>query len=285
MKTTAVYGVTGLLLAATMLCSCNDYTKDPTDVALFIKPYASDTLKLKAGENALYEIEFHTVHNYISRLQVVSFDAVQNTRTVKDTAFSAAQEKFELIYTAPYLNKDTTLVKLTFKGWDDAGSSEQTNRYLFVIGQQILLQEQTGIVLWSPESGRPNAFAFASPSQPFCYTPHTSADEEENADDETADIYMVTNSDFTLVSVKSSTNAKFVRNNSFDYATATANSIQAVYESSRREDGVNNLKVNDIILVGHGSTAEGVMAVTNIVRDGSDEERSIRLSFKGVVAQ
>ena len=253
-------------------------------MAIFIKPNASDTIKVKSGENVLYELEFHTSHNYVSRLLVTSFDAVQNMRIVKDTTFSTAQEKYQLVYTAPFLNKDTTTVKLTFKGWDDAGGTVETNRMLKVIGQQILLQEQAGIVLWNPETGHPNAFAFATPSQPFCYLPPTNQDENENTDDATADFFILTNDDFTQVSAKSSTKAKFVRNNSFDYATASANSIQAVYESSQRVDVINNVKVNDIILVGHGSTAEGVIAITNIVRNGSDEERSIRLSFKGIAS-
>lgn len=64
-----------------------------------------------------------------------------------------------------------------------------------------------------------------------------------------------------------------VRINSFDYAAASALSIQNVFESSRLENQITNLKINDIILVGHDKRAQGVLHITNIIRTGTDEER------------
>lgn len=277
MKLTSAIG--RLLLMALVCASCDDYTKDATDVALFITPYASDTLEVNAGESVRYEIEMHTVHNLVNRLQITSFDAIRNNQEIADVKFDVAQDKYEFVYTAPFFNTGSTAVTLTFRGWDDAGSMGEAKRHLKVIGQEVLVQEKTGIVLWNPSTSRPNALSFTDPTQPFYYMPSS---DEDTSTSPSADLYMKTNQDFTQISFQSNTSAKFVRNNSFDYATATAYSIQTVYESSRREDAINSLKVNDIILVGHDAKAEGVFTVTNIVRDGTDEEQSVRLSYKGI---
>ena len=251
--------------------SCNDDAKDSTDVAIFITPKASETVSLNSGEKVRYSIELHTTHNYISRLQVASFDVQYGSQMLDDVHFSAAQDVYLYEYTAPVFKKDTAQVRLTFTGWDDAGSMGEATRRVKVISQQILSDELTGIVLTENR----NAIAFAAPTQPFNYP--------ESPDSAYADLYITADEAFAAITVRSNTVAKFVRNNSFDYAAATAGSIQAVYESSRREDDVNDLRINDIVIVGHGTTAEGVLSVTNIVRDGTTGERSVRLSFKKVI--
>jgi len=259
-----------------------ELAKNVTDVAIFIKPVASDTLRVNAGDNLQYEIEMHSAHQFVNRLLITSFDAIQNQCTVKDTVFRNAQEKFLFYYHVPQFNASVTSVKLHFPAWDDAGCTAETDRYLIVRARQILLQEQSGIVLWSPTTGQPNAFSFANPSQPFSYLPPESEESVSSGNDKEADLYMLTVDDFSHVILQSATKAMFVRNNNFDYATATASAVQAVYASSRRESLIDNLRINDIVLVGHDETAQGVLTVTNIVREGTEAERSIRLSFKGV---
>lgn len=81
---------------------------------------------------------------------------------------------------------------------------------------------------------------------------------------------------------KSNTAAKFVRSNSFDYAMTSAPNLQAVYQSSTRCDVITNLQTNDIILVGHGDRAEGVIRISNIVRTETSSERCVVISYKGV---
>ncbi|MDE6354587.1 MAG: hypothetical protein K2L56_06005 [Prevotella sp.] len=83
-------------------------------------------------------------------------------------------------------------------------------------------------------------------------------------------LYIEVDAVFENVKVKSGSSARFVRNNSFDYAAASATSVQAVFVGSRHDDVVDNLRVNDIILVGHGDRAEGVMRVMNIIRTGDE---------------
>ncbi len=269
-----------LPIAALIVAACDEHTKDPTDVALFIKPVASDTLRVNSNDVVQYEIEMHTTHEYVKHLQVKSFDRVNASRTVLDTMFTSAQDKYTFYYRTPVFNDSLTSVTLTFTGWDNDGNKGETQRHLIVRGRQVLLQEQTGIVLWDPTSGSPNALAFSNASQPFYYLPTTGDDTTLPAP--TADMYLTTDDAFTTIGASSATNAKFVRSNSFNYATASANSIQAVYESFRRDNAVADLRVNDIIIVGHDAQAEGVLQVTGIVRTGTVQERSLRLSFKGI---
>lgn len=262
--------IAALLLFCT---SCNEDVKEATDVAIFITPKASEDVSLNSGEKVRYAIELHTTHNYISRLQVASFDVQYGSQILEDVRFSAAQDVYLYEYTAPVFKKDTAQVTLTFTGWDDAGSMGETTRKVKVISHQILSDELTGIVLTENR----NAIAFAAPTQPFNYP--------ESPDSANADLYIIVDEAFAAITIQSNTKAKFVRNNSFDYAAATAERIQAVYESSRREDEVSDLRTNDIVIVGHGETAEGVFSITNIVREGTANERSVRLSFKNVSSQ
>lgn len=260
-----------LFFATLLFWSCNEYAKEATDIALFITPKASEKVRLNSGEKICYTIELHTTHNYISRLQLSSFDAQYGSQLLKDTLFDKMQNTYQYEYTAPMFRNDSARVELLFKGWDDAGSTREVTRSIEVISRQVLSDELTGIVLTEDD----NAIEFAYPSQPFNYS-------ESSDSTVKADLYITTEESFANITVRTSTAAKFVRNNSFDYATATSTSIQTVYESSRRSDFVNDLRVNDIIIVGHGTVAEGVFSVTNIVREGKAGECSVRLSFKKV---
>ena len=132
----------------------------------------------------------------------------------------------------------------------------------------------TGIVLHAPESALPDAFALSHPSQTFC--------RQTSPDSLSADVCLLASPDFDLLTLASNTKAKMVRINTFDYPAATAASIQAVYQSQRRSDQIDNLRINDIILIGHGEQAEGALHITNIVRTGLPEEHCVQLAFKGI---
>ena len=51
---------------------------------------------------------------------------------------------------------------------------------------------------------------------------------------------------------------------------------------SFRLPGFRKVRVNDIVLVGHGDRAEGVFRVANIIRSSVRGEGCVQLAFKGV---
>lgn len=261
-----------IVCCAVSLFSCDDDVKDESDVAVFIEPGASAKVVMSSGDKYRYHLDFYTTHDRVQRLSVTSFDQYQGEIVVKDTSWNARTDSYDFIYTAPFIDRDSLQIRLTFNAWDNEGNKCEAVRTLLVLNKQVLMAEQSGIVLWNTETGRPDALMFQSPSKTYnlLATP-------DSAD---ADMFIDTDREFENVRVKTNTGAKFVRNNSFDYAAATMVSLQSVYSGSRHDDMIDNLRVNDIVLVGHGDRAEGVFRVANIIRTGEADERCVQLSFK-----
>ena len=258
-----------------MFLSCDNDSKDISDVAIFIEPSASRPVEINSGDKYRYHIDFYTVHNYVQRLRVSSFDQYNGELSLCDTAWTERAVDYDFVYTAPFSDRDSLRVTLTFRASDDAGSTCEVQRTVIVRSHEVLAGEKSGIVLWRQDGGRPDALGFAEPSKTFSLS--------ASGDSARADMYINADADFAAVQLKSATSARFVRNNSFDYAAATAVSLQAVYAGSRHDDVVDNLRVNDIVLVGHGSVAEGVFRVTNVLRTGPADERCVQLAFKGIL--
>ncbi|MDO4309449.1 MAG: hypothetical protein Q4C43_01805 [Prevotella sp.] len=261
------------LLALTFF-SCNEDEKEVSDVAIFIDPGASVPVTVSSGDKYLYHIDLYTTHDYVRQLTVSSFDQYQGKVIVKDTSWTERCDSYDFVYTAPVTDRDSLRVTLTFTVTDNAGSTGEVQRQVLIRNRQVLVPEKSGIVLWAPETGRPDALGFGDPSKTF----NLSA----SGDSASADLYIEVDAAFENVKVKSGSAARFVRNNSFDYAAASATSVQAVFVGSRHDDVVDNLRVNDIILVGHGDRAEGVMRVMNIIRTGDEGERCVQIAFKGL---
>lgn len=260
---------------AVALSSCNEDEKEKSDIAVFIEPGASVPVVLGSGDKFRYHLDLYTTHGYVQHLRVTSFDSYQGEVVVKDTTWSSRTDTYDFIYTAPAVGRDSLAVTLTFSAADDAGSMCEVTRKLLIRNKLVLVDEKSGIVMWATETGRPGALMFADPSKTYNIV--------SAGDSAVADMYIDTDPTLENVRLKTNTQAKFVRNNSFDYAAATAASVQAVYVGSRRDDMVDNLRINDIVLVGHGERAEGVFRVVGIIRTGDADERCVQLAFKGVM--
>ncbi len=243
-------------------------------VAIFIEPNASSLVTVRANEKCFFHIDFYTGSDYVKRLKVTSKDKVRGQVDVDDYTWTEYHEDMDYVYTAPVLNKDTTLVTLKFTAWDNADNKCETERYVKVVSAAVLMAERTGISLWASESGRANALCFADPTKTFNLN---NAEEGTNAD-----LILDTDASFSNIKLASNTTTKFVRNNSYDYAAATSVSLQETYAAARRTDIVENLQVNDIILVGHGDMADGVFQVTDILRNADGADNYVRLAYKGI---
>lgn len=244
---------------------------------MFITPKASDEITALSGDVVRYKVDLYTTGNYINRFKVESFDSYFGNITQKDTALDESIPSIYFDYHAPVIDRDSLDVTLTFHAWDDNNNKCEATRSLMIKNKLILAEEKSGIILWKPGNGLPDALFFSDPAQTFCMT--------DSPDSARADLYIKSDDSFELISLHSNSKAGFVRNNNFNYTEATAMSIQSVYSGSRVDDVIRDLRVNDIILVGHNKIADGVFTVLNIIRTGNDNEKCIRLSFKGVKAK
>lgn len=263
-----------LALMAVGLCACNDDVPDASDVAVLVTPSSTEKVELASSDKQIYNLMLYSKENQVNRLRVKSVDALYGETVLLDTTFASKPSDLDFIYTAPLIDRDSLAVTLTFSAWDTAGHECNVKRELTIKNKEVLISEKSGIVLYAPQTGRADALALSNVSQTFNW--------QSSADSVNADVYIETNEDFDEVRLCSRTGAKFVRINSFDYAAATANSIQAVFAGSVRTDAVNDLRINDIVLIGHNGVAEAAMRVQNVIRTGETSERCLQLAFKTI---
>ncbi len=261
-------------LMSLLFVSCNEYSGEVSPIAVFVTPNKSDTIRIDAGGKVKYDLSFYADKGYVNRFQITSFDSYYGEVLCKDTNLCEKTCNYTYIYSAPLTDKDSLDVVLKFYAWNSEGDKCETERYIVVKSKTVLLDEKRGIVLWQPSLFKPDALCFSDPSKTFHW--------ETSSDSIKADIYLEGDELLREVQLKSKTKTKFVRNNSFDYASATALTVSNVYASSLRTEEVTNLSLNDIILVGHNNNAEGVFQVTNIVRGNTSDGCCIHLSFKAL---
>ena len=257
--------------------ACTEDTPDVSDVVVFVEPSNDSLPTLYSGDKKRYELELSTIHDHIHRFSIKSFDVYRGYITLLDSVCEQKRNSFtyDFVYTAPEIDREQLMVELTFTVEDNEGNVAENKRNLRVKNKLITLNELNGIVLYSPYSDNPDAINLADVSQPFT--------SKFSPDSLKADLYVEADTTFIRINWKSRTKAKFVRNNSFNYTTATATQIQAVYQSSVRSDAVQNLSVNDIILIGHNDTAEGVFHIKNIIpADESGNKGCLQLGYKGI---
>lgn len=252
--------------------ACNDDVKAPSDIAVIITPTNTDTVHVNANEKIQYKLEYYSAGGYVNRLEVRSFDPLYGDRLLLDTIYGKVTADDTYTFSAPVPTGDGMTATLRFTVWDTVGRMTRQEREVIIHNNVILLQEIGPIVLFTTDGMR-DALMFDSPSQTF--------DHILMEGNKEADMYLDVDDNGELM-LRSATLARFVRYNDFDYASTDAISLQTVYSSSRRDDQIINLKINDIILVGHDSQAEGVFFVANIISSGTENERSVQLNFKGI---
>lgn len=256
------------------LLSCNEDSSRVSDIALFINPTSDTKVVLSSGEKEKYNIEVYTSNEYVKNIIISSFDKQSGEAVIFSEEINKKSDKLSYIYTAPQLHVDNTVVTLTFKITDNIGNVAQVERKITVNNKLVSMPEKTGIVLYSPFSGRPDALSLLDVSRPFIL--------EYAPEPETADVYIVSNEEFNPVDWQSNTKAKFIRNNTFNYTEATAATINAVYTSSLRYDKIDNIQPNDVIIIGHGEYADGVFLVTTVMKGQDYNSDYMIVSYKGI---
>lgn len=255
--------------------ACTDDTPDLSDVVIFVTPAQDVPVSVSSGDKYRYDLEMSTIHDYVANFSIKSFDNQFGNITYIDSVCNQKKLNYSFLYTAPELDRDSIDVELTFYVADNLGNNVEVSRKIHVKNKLITITEKTGIVLYNPHIGMPDALSFDDVSQPFILA--------ESPDSLSADIYIESDTDFTSISWKSMTKAKFIRNNTFNYVEATADRINSVYQSSVRQDLINDIQANDIIIVGHGDKAQGVFFVRNIIRSNAvGNVACMQLSFKGI---
>lgn len=257
--------------------SCENEDPSGIQVELNILNAPRDTVTkkqvLKSGSK--YEMQV-LARNYwgvnFSHLKITSFDQERSDVLVLDTTVSGSQLNFTHIYAAPYLSKDSTDISFTIDLSDQEGHTLTwtfRNKYIIKQSDRVLIP-QTGIVMYAFEQNNKGT-GYSFERQSVIMT--------SLADSSEVDMYAyqeVGSGDALSRVWNTQTGVYFIKNNSYDYARATYNSLVNTYRSSNGYHKVDKLQTGDIILVGKGTKPIGVICVQGVYDEpGTDLDRYV----------
>ena len=264
-----------VIALCSLVTACDENDVELSDVVVLVTPDQETEVTLNSGEKALYKIAVTTSHDYVASLKITSFDPQNGLVTWMDMPIGKKDDKeITFTYTAPDIDSENVVVTLTFLATDNLGNTSSVSRKVTVVSKAISVAEQTGITLFTPPTVLPDALSLSDVSRPFNLA--------DSPTPEHADIYLEYDGGSDGIAWMSNTKTKFVRYNSFNYATATASDIASVFRTSVPTDNVRGINANDVILVGHGDMAEGVFFVVNILQ-GESSPYCMQLSYKGIL--
>lgn len=247
-----------------------------SNVVITAYPEKDSLVTIESGDIIQYDIEISTINEYVKRFKIYSFDAVKGPKTYIDTICGNSKTlkyKFNFVAPKPYDNRDSLSIELNIEAEDNLGNIATIQRNLLVKSKNHYILQLDGIVLYNPHDNNASALSLNDVTQPFIFN--------ESVDSLKPDVYVQSTPDFSEINLCSNEHTMFVRNNTFNYVAATALGINSVYESSVKENIIQELEINDIILVGYRNTAKGVFKVNNIIRDNANTS-CIQLSYKEI---
>lgn len=230
--------------------ACDD--ENESEVVMIVKP-EEFVRTAKAGEKILYTVEAYSPDRSVNHLKFTSYDRLNGLQTILDSIVGLPKIRFIFQYTVPEF-KDTTDIKIRFEAFNENGESAAIQRFIQVAGGEVILSELTGITMYSAASGQPDAYNLDLEQ---LFNSHTVEK------DSLLDLYAWQDStaDETVLSRewRSHTGIRFMRFNSFNYATATQLGIENAYATGVKMNYIRDLQAEDIIIFGDDRKALGIV--------------------------
>lgn len=251
-----------LLMFFGFAVSCNDMDEaDP--VILFVTP---NTTGATANDAIYFDISSWAENSQIVRIEVVSFDRTYGSQVVYSDEPMVQKYDYRFTYRLPIYFEDQS-VEFTFYATDGLGNRQDMSVSISVRSADQSIEELSGITLYSPLSGRSDAFSFE-----LLQSVNT-----QNVDASLCDIYVPladAGSDVLPRSWASNTDLRFSKVNNFAYSKATYKSVVTVYENAVISPMVEDLSNEDIIIVGRNGRAIAIIRIANIYDgEGVSEDR------------
>ena len=256
------------------LASCEDQS-DATRVIVKLKS-GEIIQNANVGTKILYEISCSSLSSNLKRFGIKSFDLENGEITYVDSIINEAKKfDYTFIYSVPEFANDSVEVMLKIKAEDLNNDFYELNLRVTVLGGSgLLLPEMAGIIIYSGSSMQRNAFSLNAPSQPFVMA------YADSIDIDVYDLPNEINPETLSKEWHTNTDVRFVKANSFNYASATSAGIKSNYVSSIRQKFVLDISPNDIILLGRGDKACGVIMITEVVDNNGIDNDYYRFNIK-----
>jgi len=241
------------VLTALLSNSCRD--KEEQGPVLSVKP-SELVLSRNAGDLLEFSIVGTAGDNELRNLRITQKPENGITSILIDTTIYGSHTDFFYVYTVP---SGTNRILLTFTLYDTNGKSYATIRDLYV-NSGSYLTETTGYELFSAySSGNNNAFRI---SNLLFYQLDADPDSSliDLVEKDLADDGVISR---TLTSLSG---IRYVRNNAFNYAEASATSAANSYTSSSAQQLIPNIAVNDILITKYDTVLNkyAVIKVTGV---------------------
>jgi hypothetical protein len=228
------YSLLSLVLFVLIFTSCEK--QNATLLNISITPAVQHAIK-QSDEVIPFTIRMSS-HVDLSKLIVV--ETVNNaiTDTVLDRAVSGLESTEEWNYTCPNnISNDTLDVKLVFSCYNIDGDDNARAKVFTVIPEDIYLTETSGHTMYSSSSPGFNAYDLLNG------IPKYNTDSTSHINDD-----LDTTSEILSRKWVSLSDLNFTKFNNLNYANATSQSLQQVYESSLKKEFVDDIQAGDIII-------------------------------------
>lgn len=149
-------------------------------------------------------------------------------------------------------------VKLKLTAYSSTNESVSTTRRGMIVKIDKLLEEYSGFTMYSADSKRDNGFCISKLKTILVgVVPDSEVDIYDYADS------TVQGNRFNI-EWRSLNDISFVRYNGFDYSSSTEKSIKDAYSVGVKQPFCQNIKNDDIIILGVSNDAIGVIKIVNV---------------------
>lgn len=229
-----------------------------------------------SGEIVRYNVLFLANEGELRDYRIFTYDKLRGNVELEAGTLSGIQQKMEFMYNVPELEDDTVKATFNIHVTNTKGSKfDKMSRTFTIVAKDQPLDSYEGVTLYNPSDPNDPADAY------YLHEARTIVREVDGqAHPEWVDIYVV-HADSLAAGVtnelRTGTDVQFAKAPSFNFATATTRSLKHAYELVTGVSGrVRNLEDGDIILIGHGNKACGVIKVVKVYSSGK-LELSIKL--------
>ena len=246
---------------------------DASIVAIHVSPSSEC---ISSGEKMYFDISVSTLNNTIEKIDIETFDSQYGPSFISSLSPATKTFRDRIVYEAPAMDSDSTIVEFLFRATDNTQATSELKTYITVLSGGSSLPEISSIVLYSPWSDNNDAFSFTS-MQPV---------KSKDTADSNVDLCFISQSQTETMplSIGTKTGIVYSRANNLDYSAISESGLQSIFKNSLRQDTINNLAVDDVIIFGreikHDESLEikavGVFKVMAIYDEpGSSSDRIV----------
>lgn len=264
-----------VLTLCPLLASCDDEFDDK-NAPVFITTDIMGITNVNSNTYKRIKIEVHSSNVELEQLRISSYDDIRGNVGLLDSAVSGRSLYHEYLYKVPMLSHDSVMVNLKIEVSDRNGFAQTLSRRLLVIARDYKLEEVSGITLYTNEiKDHPNGYCLED-MRPLVVS---------MADSAAIDIYTYVDENASETLTRewcSNTDIYFARANQFDYANATNRSVVEAFGSAVANPRISRIERDDIILVGRGNKAVGVIKVVQFYDEPGVENDRYLINIKKI---